>query len=390
MAATPRLAVLASGEGSTLQAVLDATVAGRLGATVAIVISNNRDSRALKRAQAAAVPAVHLSSQSHPEPEHLDQAILDALATANADMVLLAGYLKKLGPRVLAQYRGRIINTHPALLPKFGGKGMYGNRVHNAVLAASEVETGVSVHLVDAEYDTGRVLAQCRVPVLTGDTAAGLATRVQAREREFLVEVLGRLLREFVGGPLQPLTEQGTTEVPMLYAAAARFAAALTYRRLQAGDDLNAITRLLHAAYAPLAAAGMRYVASHQDVATTRRRMSHGETFVAVLDNAVVGVVTLADGQATHGSPFYDRPDVASFGQFAVLPALQRQGIGSRLIHIVEQRAREKGVVELALDTSEHAETLIAMYTTRGYRFIEYAKWDSVNYRSVILSKQLR
>ena len=163
----------------------------------------------------------------------------------------------------------------------------------------------------------------------------------------------------------------------------------VTYRSLGADDDLDAITRLLHAAYAPLAAAGMRYVASHQDVATTRRRTAKGETFVAVRDNAVVGIITLAEADATHGSPFYDRPDVASFGQFAVLPALQRQGIGSRLMDIVEQRAREKGVVELALDTSEHAEALIAMYTKRGYRFIGYAKWDSVNYRSVILSKSL-
>jgi GNAT superfamily N-acetyltransferase len=163
----------------------------------------------------------------------------------------------------------------------------------------------------------------------------------------------------------------------------------VTYRRLHADDDLDAITRLLHEAYAPLAAAGMRYVASHQDVATTRRRTAKGETFVAIRDDAVVGIITLAGANATHGSPWYERPDVASFGQFAVLPALQRQGIGSRLMDIVEARAREKGVMELALDTSEHAEALIAMYMMRGYRFIEYAKWDSVNYRSVILSKRL-
>jgi GNAT superfamily N-acetyltransferase len=163
----------------------------------------------------------------------------------------------------------------------------------------------------------------------------------------------------------------------------------ITYRPLRADDDLDAITDLLHAAYAPLAAAGMRYVASHQDVATTRRRTTKGETFVAVRDNAVVGIITLAEAEATQGSPFYDRSDVASFGQFAVLPALQRQGVGSRLMEIVEDRAREKGVAELALDTSEHAEALIAMYTERGYRFIEYARWNGVNYRSVILSKRL-
>lgn len=188
-----RIAVMASHEGTTLQAVLDAVVEGRLSATVTIVISNNRESGALRRARAAGVPAVHLSSATHPEQGHLDQAVLQALANAEVDLVLLAGYLKRLGPRVLNHYSGRIINTHPALLPKYGGQGMYGDRVYEAVLAEGDVETGVSVHLVDAEYDTGRVLAQCRVPVLPGDSVAALAARVQAREKEFVVEVLEEL-----------------------------------------------------------------------------------------------------------------------------------------------------------------------------------------------------
>ncbi len=194
MRATPRLAILASGEGTTLQALLDAIGTDRLRTQIVVVISNNSGSGALRRARDAGIATAHLSSQTHPDPDQLDQAILDALSAANADWVLLAGYLKKLGPRVLARYRGRIVNTHPALLPKFGGPGMYGHRVHEAVLGAGEVETGVSVHLVETEYDTGPVLAQCRVPVLPGDTAATLAARVQAREREFLVEVLGQLL----------------------------------------------------------------------------------------------------------------------------------------------------------------------------------------------------
>lgn len=194
MRATPRLAILASGEGTTLQALLDAIGTDRLRTQIVVVISNNSGSGALRRARDAGIATAHLSSQTHPDPDQLDRAILDALSAANADWVLLAGYLKKLGPRVLARYRGRIVNTHPALLPKFGGPGMYGHRVHEAVLGAGEVETGVSVHLVETEYDTGPVLAQCRVPVLPGDTAATLAARVQAREREFLVDVLGQLL----------------------------------------------------------------------------------------------------------------------------------------------------------------------------------------------------
>ena len=202
-----KLGILASHEGTTLQAVLDAVADGRLPARVAVVVSNNRESGALRRARAAGVPAVHLSSVTHPDPDELDRAIVRTLTDAGADAVLLAGYMKKLGPSVLRAYDGRIVNTHPALLPKFGGKGMYGDRVHEAVLAASEPETGVSVHLVDAEYDTGPVLAQCRVPVLPGDSVATLAARVQAREREFLVDVLAKIAAGELTGMRTPRDE---------------------------------------------------------------------------------------------------------------------------------------------------------------------------------------
>ncbi len=191
-----RLGILASHEGTTLQSVLDAVADGRLPATVGVVISNNRESGALRRARAAGVETAHLSSATHPDADRLDEAILAALTTARVDLVLLAGFMKKLGPRVLAAYEGRILNTHPALLPKFGGQGMYGNRVHAAVLAAGETETGISIHLVDAEYDTGRVLAQCHVPVVPGDSVDDLSARVQAREKEFLVETLARIAKE--------------------------------------------------------------------------------------------------------------------------------------------------------------------------------------------------
>ena len=190
-----RLAILASHEGTTLQAVLDAVADGRIPARVVVVISNNRESGALRRARAAGVPTSHLSSVTHPDPDELDRAIVRTIADAGADVVLLAGYMKKLGPRVLREYAGRIVNTHPALLPKFGGKGMYGDRVHEAVVAAGESETGISIHLVDAEYDTGPVLAQCRVPVLPGDSVADLSARVRAREKEFIVEVLAKMAR---------------------------------------------------------------------------------------------------------------------------------------------------------------------------------------------------
>jgi phosphoribosylglycinamide formyltransferase-1 len=188
-----RLAVFASHEGTTLQAILDAAHSGRLRATVAAVISNNRESGALRRARAAGVRALHLSSVTHPDPAELDAAIVSALREHGVDTVFLAGYMKKLGPATLEAFAGRIFNTHPALLPKHGGKGMYGHKVHEAVLAANEVESGASIHLVDADYDTGEVVAQCRVPVLPADSAATLAARVQERERELVVDTLAKL-----------------------------------------------------------------------------------------------------------------------------------------------------------------------------------------------------
>ena len=188
-----RIGVLASHEGTTLQAILDACAAGEITARVVTVISNNSDSGALRRARAAAAEAVHLSSKTHPEPGALDGAIIQALTAQQADVVMLAGYMKKLGPALLERYRGRILNTHPALLPKFGGHGMYGMHVHEAVLRAGETESGPSVHLVDAEYDTGRVLAQAQVPVEPGDTPETLAQRVQAAERRLVIAVLGQI-----------------------------------------------------------------------------------------------------------------------------------------------------------------------------------------------------
>lgn len=191
-----RLGVLASHEGTTLQAVLDAIAAGRLPARVAVVVSNNGGAGALRRAREAGVPTAHLSSVTHPDPDALDAAISETLAGAGVDVVFLAGYMKKLGPRVLRAYAGRILNTHPSLLPRYGGRGMYGNRVHEAVLAAGDAETGASVHLVDADYDTGPVVAQCRVPVLPGDSVSDLAARVQTEERELVVGTLARMARE--------------------------------------------------------------------------------------------------------------------------------------------------------------------------------------------------
>lgn len=185
-----RIAVLASGSGTTLQAIIDACESDELDGKVVLVVSNNSRSGAMTRARRHGIRCRHLSGRTHAEAAALDAAIRAALESCSPDVVVLAGYMKKLGPQTLGAFEGRVINTHPSLLPRFGGLGMYGSRVHRAVLDAGETVTGISVHLVDAEYDTGRVLAQREVLVDPDDDEASLASRVQSVERPFLIDVL--------------------------------------------------------------------------------------------------------------------------------------------------------------------------------------------------------
>jgi len=188
------LAVFASHGGSGLQAIIDACESGKLDARVALVISNNSGSRALQRAKIHNIPAIHFSSAVIKEPHLLDAAVLDALLEHKIDIIFLAGYLKKLGRDVLKTFEGRVYNIHPSLLPKYGGKGMFGINVHDAVIAAGEKETGITIHKVNDEYDKGAIIAQRSVPVLDGDTPEVLAARVLQQEHVFIVEVLKEII----------------------------------------------------------------------------------------------------------------------------------------------------------------------------------------------------
>ena len=190
-----RLGFLASHTGSNLQAIIDACRAGRLGAELRVVICNNSQAQALERARGAGIATRHLSSHTHPSEEALDAAILATLREHGVNLLVLAGYMRKLGSRTLAHYRGRVLNIHPALLPKFGGPGMYGARVHEAVLAAREKESGATIHLVTAEYDQGPIVAQSRIAVLPDDTAESLAARVLEVEHALYPETLARIAR---------------------------------------------------------------------------------------------------------------------------------------------------------------------------------------------------
>jgi phosphoribosylglycinamide formyltransferase-1 len=193
MAEPLRLGFLASHGGTNMQAIIDACREGRLRAEPRVVISNNSDSRALQRARNEGIAAYHLSSRQHRDPEALDRAVLEVLRRHGAEVVCLAGYMKRLGPSTLSFYRGRVLNIHPALLPWFGGAGFYGQAVHEAVLAAGERESGPTVHVVDEEYDHGPILAQTRVPVLPGDTPETLAARVLEQEHRIYAQTLQRI-----------------------------------------------------------------------------------------------------------------------------------------------------------------------------------------------------
>ncbi len=176
-----RLAVLASGRGSNLVALQRAIDAGQLHAAVAVVVSNNSGAGALAWAKERGIPAQHISSKTH---DDAGAAMLACFAAHEVDVVVLAGWMKLLDPRIVAAYRGRAVNIHPAPLPRFGGPGMYGEHVHAAVLAAGARTSGPTVHLVDDRYDEGELVAHREVPVEPGDTVATLAARVLAAEHD--------------------------------------------------------------------------------------------------------------------------------------------------------------------------------------------------------------
>jgi phosphoribosylglycinamide formyltransferase-1 len=190
---TLQLGFLASHGGSAMRAVLEAIRDGTLDAEARLVISNNEAAPALDAARAFGVPALHLSQRRLGPGADLDRVIAERLAGAGVEWVVLSGYMRKLGPETLRRFRERIINVHPALLPRHGGRGFYGSRVHAAVIAAGDATSGATVHLVDEEYDRGAILAQREIPVFPGETAETLEQRVRAIEPPLVVETLRRI-----------------------------------------------------------------------------------------------------------------------------------------------------------------------------------------------------
>ena len=184
MSEKTKVAVLVSGGGTNLQALIDKVADGQLDdVEIVIVISSREDAFALTRAEKAGITTAVAREQ---------QEVLKELKASGAEIVVLAGYMRVLSPEIIAEYRDRIINIHPSLIPKYCGKGFYGMRVHKAVIEAGEKESGATVHYVDEGVDTGAIILQEKVPVLDGDTPETLAARVLETEHEILARGLER------------------------------------------------------------------------------------------------------------------------------------------------------------------------------------------------------
>jgi phosphoribosylglycinamide formyltransferase 1 len=173
-----RVAVFASGGGSNFRALLDHQAAGDLDVEFVLLVGNNSRAGAFEHARARGIPSLHLAPSHFDDYAEYTRRLMAALDERKVDIIALAGYMKKLPPEVVTRYRHRILNIHPALLPAFGGKGMYGGHVHRAVIESGVKLTGVTVHLVDEEYDDGPIVVQEPVAVLDADTSESLAARV--------------------------------------------------------------------------------------------------------------------------------------------------------------------------------------------------------------------
>lgn len=185
-----RLAVFISGGGSNFKAIARAIAEHRLDADIALVAANNPDAPGLDAARGLGYATDVFDRNAFPDGERFAEYVLNSLSNNGADFISLAGYLRRIPPRVVKEYHGRIVNIHPALLPRFGGKGMFGLHVHQAVIDSGVPESGVTIHYVDEVYDHGVIIAQRRVPVIPGDSPELLRDRVLVVEHQLYPEVL--------------------------------------------------------------------------------------------------------------------------------------------------------------------------------------------------------
>ena len=178
-----------------MQALIDASTFGKLSAEITLVVSSNANAFGLTRAKNAEISTFVFKEKKYESKSEASQDLLEKLKEYKIDFIALAGYLRLLSPELISAYNGKIINMHPALLPKYGGQGMYGRYVHQAVLASGDKETGVTFHIVDEAYDHGRIIEQFNLPVLENDTPESLQERVLIKEHEEYPKILGKFIR---------------------------------------------------------------------------------------------------------------------------------------------------------------------------------------------------
>jgi len=197
------LACLASGSGTNLQAIIDHIESEQLSAKISVVIVNEPGAYALERARRHGLPAFLVNHRHFKSRSDFDRALMEIIDRHGADLICLCGFLRILTPSFIEHYPNRIINIHPALLPKFGGRGFYGHKVHEAVLAAGETESGCTVHFVDAGVDHGPIILQRKVPVLPDDTPETLAQRVLAEEHLAYSQAISLLAEKLAPEPAE-------------------------------------------------------------------------------------------------------------------------------------------------------------------------------------------
>ena len=188
-----KIAIFASGQGSTMQTVYQTCANNHLNAEVVLLISNQKNSGAARFARSKGIPLYIIETELAENQTAADEALIKELLASNIDWILLLGYTRKIGSKVLSTFKDLIINTHPSLLPKFGGKGFFGRKVHQAVLDSGDLATGATVHLVNEEYDSGKILGQVEVPVKLEDSIESLEKRVKQAEKKYLIEILQAL-----------------------------------------------------------------------------------------------------------------------------------------------------------------------------------------------------
>ena len=352
------LGILASGGGTNLQAIIDAERRGSLDAHIVAVISNNSKSGALERAGLAGIPQYHMSSATH--GDDLDRAICDALVSSKTDYIVLAGYMKKIGRLTLGSFQNKIVNIHPSLLPKFGGKGMYGIKVHQAVVDAEERMSGVTVHLVNEHYDEGPVLSQRTVTVERSDTAETLQDRILETEHELYVDTLNRI----ANGEIK------IQESPSFH----------IIRPVETEIDLARSVEVIRESFKPVAVEmnlTEKNCPTHPGFVTldTLKAMRLRKTVFFGLWTDMGGNMVRQIGFAALEQA-QDNPGTCFIEKLAVIPGLQHRGFGGILLEFLCEAAQKSGAERVSVALIDQAAILKGWYRKHKFTVSGTKKFD--------------